>query len=90
MGCSDLRVPCQRQAGKVLILITLEQPYTETTWAELTTSVNKLKARFDINPSDYATYDPIAWSKETTKVGDENAYKGKLAVNLAPIFDIAY
>lgn len=56
----------------------IEQPYTPTTWATLTTSVDKLKARFTIAPSEYSTYDPIAWAHETSKLGDDNAYKGKI------------
>ncbi len=39
--------------------------------------MNKLKARYNLDPAQYKTYDVKQWSEETFEVGSKNAYDGK-------------
>jgi S1/P1 Nuclease len=52
-------------------------PYDATNWAKLGSSADKLRSRFSIAPSEYSSYDPKAWAKQTFQVGADNAYSGK-------------
>lgn len=59
-------------------------PYDEAGWTKLGSTVDTLRKRFNLDPTKFKTYDVQQWSKDTFKVGSENAYDGPVQKEALP------